>query len=130
MLVWKTSAIILVVIVGAAGVIGYIYYSETQKSSLVEISKQSIKVRDYLTQHPKATYEINKLYLTADGIAYSVYDNWGVDKFVGSVGEPTDGKEHYCWVVRWHDPTSTIMSRVNVFIDKNSLQIALVEEIV
>jgi len=130
-LVSKTSAIILVVIVAAAGTIGYIYYSETQKSSLLEISKQSMTVQNYLTQHPNATYEIDKLYLTADGEAYSVYDNWALNKLVGDVvGEPVDGKEHFCWVVRWHDPTSMIMKRVNVFIDKNNLQIVLVEEIV
>lgn len=129
-MVSKTSAIILVAIVGIAGAIGYFYYSETQKVSLVETSKQSTKVRNYLTQHPNATYNICKSYLAADGKVHSVYDNWALNELVGSAEEPTDGKDHYCWVVYWYDPTSAIMNRLNVFIDRDSLQIVLVEETV
>lgn len=125
----KNSVIILIIVV-AAGAVGYFYYYESQKQSLAEISKQSPTVQNYLAQHPNASYEIEKSFLTADGMMYSVSDSWALKEPLGSAGEPTDGKEHYCWVVRWYDPTSAIMSRIDVFIDKDSLKIVLVREIV
>jgi len=128
-LVSKNSVIILVVIVSVAAVIGYSYYSYTQRNSLAEISKQSSIVQNYLNQHPNATYSIRKSYLTADGMEYTVYDNWEKKELSGSVGSsPIDGNNHYCWVVHWYDPKSMIIHTVNVFIDRDTLQIILVTE--
>jgi len=125
----KSSAIVLVVIVVAATVLGYFYFSRIQQDNLIEISKQSQEVQSYLNQHPNATYNIGKSYLTADGMAYTVYDNWQLKELSGSLGSsPKDGSNHYCWVVHWYDPTSIIEHIVNVFIDRDNLQIVLVEE--
>jgi hypothetical protein len=125
----KSLVIVLVAVVVATAVLGYFYFSDRQQDSLVEISKQSQIVQSYLNQHPKATYNIRKSYLTADGMAYTVYDNWQLKELSGSVGSsPKDGSNHYCWVVHWYDPTSIIEHIVNAFIDRDSLQIVIVEE--
>jgi hypothetical protein len=62
-------------------------------------------------------------------MAYTVYDNWQLKGLSGSLGSPPkDGSNHYCWVVHWYDPTSIIEHIVNAFIDRDNLQIILVEE--
>lgn len=125
----KRIVIVSVAVVVIAVVSGYFYFSQIHQNDLVEISKQSQVVQSYLTQHPNATHDIRKSYLTADGMAYTVYDNWQLKELSGSVGSsPKDGSNHYCWVVHWYDPTSIIGHIVNVFIDRDSSQIVVVEE--
>jgi uncharacterized membrane protein YebE (DUF533 family) len=125
----KSSVAVLIAVVVAVAALGYFYFSHTQQNNLVEISKQSQIVQSYLGQHPNATHDIRKSYLTADGMAYTVYDNWQLKELSGSVGSsPKDGSNHYCWVVHWYDPTSIIGHIVNVFIDRDSSQIEVVEE--
>ena len=128
-MVSKKLAIILIVGVGFSLAAAYLYYSSLQQDNLVEISKQSPLVQNYLTQHPNATHLIAKSYITSEGILYIVYEDWELKNEAGSVGaSPQDGKDHHCWIVCWYDPTSMIMHRVNVFIDRDSLQIILVTE--
>ena len=128
-MVSKKLAIILIVGVGFSLAAAYLYYSSLQQHNLVEISKQSPLVQNYLTQHPNATHNIVKSYVTSEGMLYTVYEDWELKDEAGSVGaSPQDGKDHHCWIVRWYDPTSMIMHRVNVFIDRDSLQIILVTE--
>ena len=125
----KSSVAVLIAVVVTAAALGLFYFSHTQQNNLVEISKQSQIVQSYLAQHPNATHDIRKSYLTADGMAYTVYDNWQLKELSGSVGSsPKDGSNHYCWVVHWYDPTSIIGHIVNVFIDRDSSQIVVVEE--
>jgi len=128
-LISKKLAMILIVGVGFSIAAAYLYYSSLQQDNLVEISKQSPLVQNYLTQHPNATHNIVKSYITSEGILYTVYENWELKEQTGSVGaSPQDGKDHNCWIVHWYDPTSMIMHRVTVFIDRDSLQIILVTE--
>lgn len=125
----KSSVAVLIAVVVAVAALGYFYFSHTQQNNLVEISKQSQIVQSYLAQHPNATHDIRKSYLAADGMAYTVYDNWQLKELSGSVGSsPKDGSNHYCWVVHWYDPTSIIGHIVNVFIDRDSPQIVVIEE--
>jgi len=125
----KSSVAVLIAVVVTAAALGLFYFSHTQQNNLVEISKQSQIVQSYLAQHPNATHDIRKSYLTADGMAYTVYDNWQLKELSGSVGSsPKDGSNHYCWVVHWYDPTSIIGHIVNAFIDRDSSQIVVIEE--
>lgn len=126
---WKRLALILVVVAAVAfAVVGYFLYFGVQHD-LAEISKQSPTVQSYLEQHPNAEYEVTKCYLTGDGRVYAVDEDWKLKEFRGSAGgEPMDGKDHYCWLVGWHDPTSMIEHIVDVFIDKDVLEIVLVTE--
>jgi len=128
-MVWKYLALTAAVVVAVASVAGYFYYLTTQQHHLIEISKQSSRVQSYLNQHPSAKCDITKRHLTADGMVHAVDDNWKLKELLGSAGdEPADGKDHYCWVVQWYDPTSMIEHIVNVFIDRDSLEIILVTE--
>jgi hypothetical protein len=125
----KRSVAILIAVVVTVAALGLFYFSHTQQNNMVEISKQSQIVQSYLAQHPNATHNIRKSYLTADGMAYTVYDNWQLKELSGSAGSsPKDGSNHYCWVVHWYDPTSIIGHIVNAFIDRDSSQIVVVEE--
>ena len=101
----------------------------TNYVKIAEISKQDPRVQEYLKQHPNAKYEVRKAYLTSDGMVYFVDENWNLKELAGSaISKPLDGKDHYCWVVHWYDPSSTIPHIVNVFIDKETLKIVLIEE--
>lgn len=125
----KRSVAILIAVVVTVAALGLFYFSHTQQNNMVEISKQSQIVQSYLAQHPNATHNIRRLYLTGDGMAYTVYDNWQLKELSGSAGSsPKDGSNHYCWVVHWYDPTSIIGHMVNAFIDRDSSQIVVVEE--
>jgi len=68
---------------------------------LEEMSKQHPVVKKYLEMHPNATYYVEMVYFTSDGLVYRVDGHWNIkDEVVGSVGgKPVDGKDHYCWVV-------------------------------
>lgn len=130
---WKRLALILIVIAAviACVIIAYFLYNNLQSNlpDLVEISKQSAKVQSYIEQHPNAEYEVTKCYLTTNGMVHTVDENWEPKELRGSTGgEPMDGKDHYCWTVFWHDPTSWIEHIVNVYIDKDILEIVLVTE--
>ena len=82
----KKLAMILIVGVGFSIAAAYLYYSSLQQDNLVEISKQSPLVQNYLTQHPNATHNIVKSYITSEGILYTVYENWELKEQTGSVG--------------------------------------------
>jgi len=128
---WKRLALIVIVVavvVAFAGIVGYYWYNSSQPN-LAEISKQSPVVQDYLNQHSKAEYMVTKCYLAANGMVYEVDENWELGELRGSAsGEPVDGRDHYCWVVHWYDPTSMIEHVVDVFIDRDVLEIVLVTE--
>ncbi len=97
---------------------------------LAAISKQNRTVQSYLEHHLNAKYEIRKWYLTSDGRVYAVDKNWKIEHFIGSVGpeRPIDNRNHYCWVVHWYDPNIGIPHIVDVFIDKETLEIVLAVE--
>jgi len=132
-LVSKKLAIILIVGVGFSMAAAILYYPILQQQQLVEISKQSPLVQNYLTQHPNATHLIVKSYITSEGVTYTVYEDWEIKDEWGSAGaSPQDGKDHHCWIVCWYvgeRGCATIMHRVDVFIDRGSLQIILVTEV-
>jgi len=124
----KLALTLVVVIIFVGGILGYLLYSAMQPN-LSEISKQSPRVQSYLQQHPNAKYELTKCYLATNGTVYDVDENWRPKEVRGSAGEePMDGKGHYCWVVHWYDPTSMIEHIINVWIDKDTLEIILVTE--
>jgi len=128
-MVWKYLAIIAAVVVAVASVVGYFYYLSMWQRHLIEISKQSSRVQSYLNQHPSAKCDITKKYLTAVGMVHAVDDDWKLKELLGSAGDkPADGKDHYCWDVQWYDPTSMIEHIVNVFVDRDSLEMVLVTE--
>jgi len=93
------------------------------RAVLVEISKENSTV--YLEMHPNATYSISRAYLTFDGLVYQVDENWKIknaENVAGiGPGKPVDGKDHYCWVVRWYDPNPdmAINHTVYVYIDRD-----------
>lgn len=73
------------------------------------------------------------VYLTSEGLVYQVNGNWKIKDFenVSSTGKPADGKDHYCWVVYWYDPTPEVAMpyTVDVYID-SSYEVVLVQEAV
>ena len=69
-----------------------------------------------------------KLYVESDGSVYTVDDDWGLLKYVGGTSKPSDGNNHFCWRVHWYDPTRGLPHIVNVFVDKDSWEIVVVEE--
>jgi len=124
----KLALTLVAVAIVVGGVLGYSLYSAMQPN-LSEISKQSPKVQSYVQQHPDAKYEVSKCYLAANGTAYEVDEYWSPKEVVGSaVEQPIDGKDHYCWIVHWYDPTSMIEHIINVWIDKDTPEIILVTE--
>ncbi len=106
-----------------------LYVSLSPPTDYAEISKQDPKVQRYLKQHPNAKYDVRRAYLTADGMVYAVDENWNLKRLMGSAGsEPVDGKDHYCWVVHWYDPSPGVPHIIDVFIDKETLKIVLIVE--
>jgi hypothetical protein len=69
-----------------------------------------------------------KLYVGSNGSVYTVDDRWESKRYVGGTHAPKDGKSHYCWRIHWHDPTSMSLHVTNVFIDKDTWEIVIVEE--
>jgi len=108
----------------------YMELSELRKEAtylpLIGISKQSSTVRQYLDLYPNAQCSVRRLFLKSDGKVYSVDDNWELGEHTGYLGEPTDGKDHYCWGVRWSSGSGW-MDFVAVYIDRDSWEIVLVE---
>jgi hypothetical protein len=94
----------------------------------IELSKKSPEVQGYLAFHINAECDVMKLYVKRDGNVCTVDKHWELIRYVGHSNEPSDGQDHYCWCVRWHDPTSAISHILNVFIDKDSWKIVLIEE--
>jgi len=82
--------------------------------------------------HPNATYYVEMVYLTSEGLVYRVNGHWKIKDFenVSSAGKPADGKDHYCWVVHWYDPTPevAIPHTVDVYIDRDSYEVVFVQE--
>jgi len=96
---------------------------------LLVISNQSSAVREYLKQHPSAQWSVMKLYVGSNGSVYTVDDSWELQRYVGGTHEPEDGKSHYCWRVHFYYRTYIMIEHIiNVFIDKDSWEIVLVEE--
>lgn len=108
-------------------------HTDDEAQKLVEISKQHPSVKKYLEIHHNATCDIRRVYLASDGMVYQVDKHWKIKDF-GSVasigGKPVDGKDHYCWVVHWYDPTPEvgIDHIVDVYIDRDSYDIVFVQE--
>ncbi len=103
----------------------------TNYAKIAEISKQDPRVQNYLKQHSNAKYKVIKAYLSSDGVVYMVDENWKPKGLGGSIaGKPIDGKDHYCWIVHWYDPSPGVPHIVDVFIDKETLKIVLVIEAV
>ena len=104
-------------------------WGQIGQSDPVEISKQSVMVQNYLELHPDAEYRIWKRYLTGDGMIYAVGGDWKITELLGSTDSPKDGKGHYCWVVSWSDPSIGIPSVVSAYIDRDTLEILVVKEV-
>jgi hypothetical protein len=101
--------------------------------AILGISKQSSVVQECLILHPKAQWRIEKLYVGSGGSVYTVGNNWELQTYIGTAPAPRDGKSHYCWRVslyelprsRFHEPK--IIHVINVFIDKDTWEIVMVE---
>ncbi|MDF2956650.1 MAG: hypothetical protein OD814_000272 [Candidatus Alkanophagales archaeon MCA70_species_1] len=98
---------------------------------LEEVSRQHPIVKKYLEMHPSATYYVEMVYLTSEGLVYQVDEQWRIKDFesVSSAGKPADGKDHYCWVVHWHDPTPGVgIDHIVVYIDRDTYDSVFVQE--
>jgi len=132
---FRVLVIVVFVIVGMA--LGYVLYispeqnEQTQgEKKAIEISKQTPEVQSYLSIHPNAKSGATRLYIESNGSVYTANDHWELIRYEGkNTQTPVDGKDHYCWVVGWYDPTISWTHLVNVYIDKDSWEIILVEPI-
>ena len=94
----------------------------------ISASKQSPEVQEYLNQHPTAQWRVLKTFVKADGNIYLVYKDWIKSGWIGKVlTPPKDGKNHYCWRVRWWWFEQGILDGIDVFVDKDSLEIVLMD---
>ena len=129
---WKKLAFILVVAGAYVGLFLYFgmrsEWGQIDQSDPAEISKQSATVQNYLELHPNAEYRISKNYLMGDGMVYAVEEDWKITELLGSTDNPKDEKGHYCWVVRWYNPSGGIPYVVYVYIDRDTLKILVVIE--
>ncbi len=123
---------IIVLILAILGVVaGYVLYVSTFSPELkaVNASGQSPVVQRFISQYPNAENSVVKLYVKSDGSVYTVSDDWELETDVGRIiGKPIDGKDHYCWKVHWRDPVIGKQCMVDVYVDKDSWEIILVEE--
>jgi hypothetical protein len=117
-------------VVGIA--LSYVFYYYLSRNLVevkaIRVSKQSPAVQRYLRWHPNAKARVSKMFITGDGIVYSVDDNWELIRKEGSASKTVDGKDHYCWKVFWHDPTCLISHVVYVGVDKDSWEIVYIDE--
>lgn len=95
------------------------------------VNNQSSAVRvilEHIIQHPNAQWNVMKVYVKSDGSVYIVGDNWELQRYIGGIDAPKDGKNHYCWLVLWHDPNPMSMHVIDIYIDKDTWEIIKVEE--
>jgi hypothetical protein len=62
------------------------------------VNNQSSAVRvilEHIIQHPNAQWNVMKVYVRSDGSVYIVGDNWELQRYIGGIDAPKDGKNHY-----------------------------------
>jgi hypothetical protein len=124
-------AIIVLILAIFGVVVGYVLYVSafSPESKAVNVSKQSPVVQRFVSEHPKAENSVWKLYVKSNGSLYTISDEWELETDLGRIiGKPIDGKDHYCWMVHWRDPVIGRQCMVDVYVDKDSWEIILVEE--
>jgi len=120
-------------VVGIA--LSYVFYYYLSRNLVevkaIRVSMQSPVVQGFVrAYYPYAKARVSKLFITGDGIVYSVDDNWELIRKEGSAtNKPIDGKDHYCWKVRWYenDPTIISLITISVKVDRDTWEIVSVD---